>query len=99
MKHPDEFSLHEVLHVTSLIINLWDREVVKHTAVKTLKAKKNKEVKDLVEKIGDDLAEFYQLIGRIRFEEHTPPRSSVEDLASDPQSGAQTTTMVLDKEA
>ena len=67
MEAPDEFSLHEVLHVTSVIMELFDREITQHTAVKTLKAMGNKELADSVERIGDNLHSLYQLLGNIRF--------------------------------
>lgn len=69
MKRPDEFSLHEVLHVTSLISKLFEKEITQHTAIKTLKALGNKEIAQLVEDIGDNLHSLYQRLGDERFKE------------------------------
>lgn len=69
MEAPDEFSLHEVLHVTSVIMELFDREITQHNAIKTLKAMGNKELAKLVEDIGDNLHSLYQRLGDERFKE------------------------------
>jgi hypothetical protein len=57
----DEFHAHEVLHVASLIADLFDREVVEHPWTKI-------HVQKEAEAVMTALGRFYQQVGKISHE-------------------------------
>lgn len=54
------FTIHEALHTTSLVVDLWDREIVEHPALSN-----KPEIKALAERACEAMAEVYQAIGGI----------------------------------
>lgn len=58
---PDDYSTHEILHLTSVVARLIDTELAEHPAMKT-----HPQWLDRVYQISSELADLYQEIG----EEH-----------------------------
>lgn len=55
----DAFSIHEVLHTASIIGDMFERHIVQHRLTRS-----DPELAAAADKIGEALADFYQLIGR-----------------------------------
>lgn len=60
----DEFSIHEVIHTSHLVTDLFDRWVIQHLAVQA-----DPELKAAAVGLGIALADFYQLVGE-RYSSH-----------------------------
>lgn len=58
----DQFHAHEALHTTSVVQDIFDRHVAEHPYIQS-----NDELKKFAEKIAEDIAELYQMLGGIIF--------------------------------
>lgn len=59
MSQTDEFGKHEVLHMSSVIGNLWDNEITQHETVTS-----DPELYKAAYQIAVALASFYQICGK-----------------------------------
>ena len=59
MPQTDEFGKHEVLHTSSIVMQMFDDYLLSHGAVEA-----DPEIKEAAQRAFDSLFEFYQLCGR-----------------------------------